>query len=62
MFEILQKILRSHPFLMSQNCKLQGCQRYVVKRFKFILADERSNETRLGTLHAKFHKESDIRE
>ena len=41
---ILQKVLLSHPFLMSQNFEMQGCQWYGVKRSKSIFADMENKE------------------
>ena len=29
---ILQEILQNYPFLMVQNCEMQGCQSYGVKQ------------------------------
>ena len=48
MFDILQEILPSHPFLMSQKLETQGCQLYGVKRIKSIFAVKGNNETRFG--------------
>ena len=39
-FLIPQEILRSHPFLMSQKFKMQGCQWYGVKWIKSIFANK----------------------
>ena len=44
----LLEILRSHPFLVSQNFETQSCQWYGVKRTKFIFAGERNTKTRFG--------------
>ena len=41
MFDILQEILQSRPFLMSQNFEMQGCQLYGVKRIKSVFVDRR---------------------
>ena len=57
MFDILQKILRSHPFLILQNFEKQGCQSCGVKRIKSIFTDKGNSETRFGTplyYHKKF--------
>ena len=50
MFDILQEILHSHPFLKSQKFKMQGCQWYGVKGIKFICLDKGKSSTRLGHL------------
>ena len=50
MFDILQKILRSHCFLMSQKFKMQGYQRYRFKWIKTMLTDKGSLETTFGAL------------
>ena len=45
-FDILQKILQSNPFLMLQNFETQGCQWHGIKRIKSILADKENSATK----------------
>ena len=46
MFDILQEILQSYPFLKSGNFKTQGCQWYGAKRIKSGFADKENSGTR----------------
>ena len=48
MFDILQEILQSHPFLKSRKFKGQGYQRYGVKRVKSIFANKGTVKQGLG--------------
>ena len=43
-------LIYSMPFVMSQNQKMQGCQRYGVQRIKAFFANKKSSEKGLGHL------------
>ena len=47
-FLIVQEILQSRPFLVSQKFKTRGCQWYGIDQTKYVFVYKENNETRFG--------------
>ena len=58
-FDILQEILQSHSFLMSQKLKIQDCQKYVRSQVTYEIyfhEERKTEEQNLGWAHLYYFK------